>query len=114
MECWPRYANPMDENQQYTGCPKTISQFDNYGRKAVAYLPTISIQGLENPVIEIQNAKTGELIYCVRISGSEFRPKVFEQISYNIIVKDTEKGIVKVLEKVLASKNMKDQLVVKF
>jgi len=114
MECWPRYANPLDESQQYEGWPKTISQFDNYGRKAVAYLPTIRIQGLENPVIEIRNAKTGELIYCVRISGSEFRPKVFEQTSYNIIVKDTEKGIDKVLEKVLANKNMKDQLVVKF
>ena len=33
MECWPRYANPMDESQQYAGWPKTISQFDNYGRK---------------------------------------------------------------------------------
>jgi len=100
MECWPRYADPNCEDQQYEGWPKTISQFDNYGRKALAYLPTISVEGIENPVVEIRKEDSGELVYCVRIKGTEFKPKVFEEGSYRIIIKNTESGVEKVFNNV--------------
>lgn len=113
MECWPRYADPQ-KDAQYEGWPKTISQFDNYGRKAKAYLPTISVEGIENPVIEIEDEKTGELVYCVRMKGNEFKPKVFEQGSYKITLKDTNRDIDKVFEGVLPIKNQDEKLIVRF
>ncbi len=113
MECWPRYADPK-KDAQYEGWPKTISQFDNYGRKAFAYLPTISVEGIDNPVIEVVDEKTGELVYCVRIKGHEFKPKVFTQSSYKIILKDTERDIDKVFEGVMPMKNSDEKLTVRF
>lgn len=113
MECWPRYADPQ-KDAQYEGWPKTISQFDNYGRKAQAYLPTISVEGIVNPVIEVENEKTGELVYCVRIKGTEFKPKVFEQGSYKVTLKDTEKDIDKVYEGVTPIRNADEKLLVSF
>ena len=114
MECWPRYANPLNEEQQYKGWPKTISQFDNYGRKALAYLPTISVEGIENPVIEINDEKTGELIYCVRIKGNEFKPKVFKQSSYKITLTDTFNDITKIISGVLPTSNPDEKIILKF
>lgn len=114
MECWPRYANPEIEDQQYEGWPKTISQFENYGRKAYAYLPTISVEGTEDPVVEIRDEQGGALVYCVRIAGREFKPKVFKQSSYKVTIKDTEKEIVKVLEGVLPDENSDDVITVRF
>ncbi|MCF6268963.1 MAG: alkaline phosphatase D family protein [Melioribacteraceae bacterium] len=114
MECWPRYANPLNDEEQYKGWPKTISQFDNYGRKAFAHLPTISVPGFENPVVEIVDEKTGELVYCVRIKGNEFSPKVFKQSSYKIIVKDTERELVEVIKGILPTQNPDEKLIVKF
>lgn len=114
MECWPRYADPKNKEQQYEGWPKTISQFDNYGRKASSYLPTITVEGIENPVIEIRDEKTGELVYCVRILGSEFKAKVFKNTTYKIILKDTERDIMKVLNGVLPDNNTDDKIIVQF
>jgi alkaline phosphatase D len=39
----------------HSGWPHTINQLDNYGRKAVAWLPTLKIEGEPNPIIEIIN-----------------------------------------------------------
>ncbi|MBT3385869.1 MAG: hypothetical protein HN778_15665 [Prolixibacteraceae bacterium] len=114
MECWPRYANPLQEEQQYEGWPKTISQFDNYGKKALAHLPTISVEGVENPVVEIRDEITGELIYCVRIKGNEFKPKVFKQSTYKITLTDTENDVVRIVNEVLPSVNQDEKLMVKF
>ncbi len=47
-------------------------------------MPTILIECIEDPIIEINDEKTGELAYCVRILGNEFRPKVFKQSSFGI------------------------------
>jgi alkaline phosphatase D len=111
MECWPRYADPQNGDQQYTGWPKTVSQFDNYGREAFSYLPAIVVKGIENPVIEISDEKTGELVYCVRILGNEFKPKVFKQSSYKITLKDTKKDVSKVIDGVLPGN---DKIIVQF
>jgi hypothetical protein len=114
MECWPRYADPQKDEQQYEGWPKTISQFDNYGRKALSYLPTITVEGVENPVIEIRDEKTEELVYCVRILGKEFKPKVFKNSSYKIILKDTDTDIEKVLNGILPGDNTDEKVMVQF
>jgi len=85
VESWKMLGdNNPDEMSQHPGWPHTINQFDNYGRKAAAWLPTLKIKGEPNPVVEIINQKTNDLVYMVRIKGNEFTPKVFSDGKYKI------------------------------
>lgn len=87
MECWPRNCDITDPaSRQYPGWPMTIRQMDNYGRKAVAYLPTLKVSGLEDPVVQIIDESDGQTVYTLRIKGREFRPKVFRRGTYTIKV----------------------------
>ncbi len=87
FECWPRNVDVGDpDTRQYPGWPKTIQQTDNYGRKAAAYLPTLNIKGQDNPVVQIIDESTNELVYTLRIKGRSFRPKVFRDGLYTIKV----------------------------
>ena len=103
IECWPRYAIP-GKDKQYKGWPKTISQFDNYGRKAVAYLPEINVTGATNPVLKIINESTNEVANTVRILGKKHKAKVFEKGSYTIKVTEPETLKEKIIKKVKATK----------
>ncbi|MFC2128050.1 alkaline phosphatase D family protein, partial [Bacteroidota bacterium] len=79
FECWPRNANlDLGDAEQYPGWPITVSQEDNFGKKAQAYLPKITIVGLAKPVIKIINEKTVELVYSLRINENNFSAKVFD------------------------------------
>lgn len=93
MECWPRYADPTDDAQQYAGWPRTISMFENDGRKAQAWLPTLEIHGLDNPVVQVICDKTGEVLYTIRILGTRYRPKVFAPGTYTVKVGDPDKDL---------------------
>jgi hypothetical protein len=85
MECWPRWANPVDPNaQQYPGWPLTISVEDNYRREPSAYLPKLEFKGISDPVIQILEERTGEIIYTLRAKGPSFQPGVFAPGSYEI------------------------------
>jgi len=87
MECWPRNKDITDPaTKQYLGWPKTITQQDNYARKAVAYLPSIEVTGKTNPVVQIIDQQNNEIVYTLRIKGSNFRPKVFKAGKYTIKV----------------------------
>jgi hypothetical protein len=100
MECWPRYADPKVDGQ-YEGWPKTIGQLENYGRIATGYLPEIRVKGIVDPVLEIMEEHNGAIVYSLRISGSSFKPMVFDQSKYTITVKDTERDIEKVFRGVI-------------
>ena len=92
MECWPRnvdITNP--KNKPYPGWPLTIQQEDNYGRKAVAWLPTLKIKGQDDPVVQVVDEYSGEVVYTLRINGTTWRPKVFREGSYTIHVGEGEK-----------------------
>ncbi len=99
MECWPRNVDVSDSGaKQYPGWPLTIDQLDNYGRKAVAYLPTIRVSGRVKPVVQIVDETDGTVVYTLRIRGSEFRPKVFGAGAYTVHVgegpdRQTFKGV---------------------
>jgi alkaline phosphatase D len=93
-ECWPRYEDPAKNPEgQYPGWPITIEQEDNYGRKAVAWLPEVKVTGIKNPVVKIINEATKELVYAIRLKRNKFTPKVFEKGRYTIIVSEPDKGI---------------------
>jgi hypothetical protein len=59
---------------------------DNYGRKAVAYLPTLTFLGIEDPVVQVVREETREVVYTLRIAGDTFRPKVFAEGAYTLKV----------------------------
>ncbi len=91
MECWPRFQDlSKGTGVQYPGWPIRINQLDNYGKKAVAHLPEIEVEGMENPVIEVISESGGELIYSVRIKGRSFQAKVFDTGTYTVRLGDPD------------------------
>ena len=84
--CWPRNIDVTDEKAKpYKGWPFTFNQLDNYGRKAVAHLPTLKINK-PNQVVQLINERNNETVYTIRVKGSSFKPKVFENGTYTIKV----------------------------
>lgn len=84
MECWPRNVDITSENaKQYDGWPLIINQLDNYGRKPVAYLPTLVINK-KDQVVQIIDEENSEILYTLRINGNVFNPKVFKKGKYTI------------------------------
>jgi phosphodiesterase/alkaline phosphatase D-like protein len=87
FECWPRNVDITAPGaRQYPGWPKTIRQIDNYGRKAEAYLPTLEFKDATNPVVQVIDESSGEIVYTLRINGTRFAPKVFSRGNYTIRV----------------------------
>ncbi|MBN1911793.1 MAG: hypothetical protein JW818_18780 [Pirellulales bacterium] len=79
VECWPRYADPtVPDAKQFPGWPRTINQLDNYGRKPAGYLPRLKFVGMKNPVVQVIDEATNEVVYTIRAKDAEFRPKVFK------------------------------------
>lgn len=105
IECWPRYVDPKDPSTgaQYAGWPITITQQDNYGRTAQAWLPTLEIENLSDAVVEIIDEAQDELVYALRIKGNSFDPKVFQKGKYTIRVAEPETGKLKEMKGVQAS-----------
>ncbi|WP_369048964.1 alkaline phosphatase D family protein [Tenacibaculum sp. UWU-22] len=88
-ECWPRYADPLEAESQFPGWPVTVKQEDNYGRKAVAYLPTIIDTKKQQPLVKVFD-DNDELVYAIRMKEDTFRPKVFAKGKYEIRVVSNE------------------------
>ena len=88
IECWPRHVDVTDAGaKQVPGWPITVSQFDNYNRAALAYLPEIEIVGAEDPVVQVIDEYLGEVVYTVRINGTSWRPKVFREAVYTVKIR---------------------------
>jgi alkaline phosphatase D len=91
-------ANPKP-GDQFPGWPKTIRHTDNYGRKPVAHLPEIKVEGLKTPVVQVKVSKTGELVYALRLRGNSFRPPVFDKgATYEVRVGEPDRGLWKTLK----------------
>ncbi|HID22935.1 MAG TPA: hypothetical protein EYP14_11125 [Planctomycetaceae bacterium] len=87
IECWPRYVDvTRPDAKQFPGWPITIRQEDNYGRRAMAYLPQIEVTGMTDPVIQVVDEYLKEVVYTIRIKGTSWRPKVFREATYTIRV----------------------------
>ncbi len=101
IECWPRFADPEDPDaKQYLGWPKTINQLDNYSREAVAWLPAVEVDGMDDPVVQVINESNDEIVYTLRINGTSFRPKVFREGKYTVKVGELGTKRVKVFENI--------------
>lgn len=89
MECWPRGVDVTKKDaKQFLGWPVTIDQTDNYARKAAAYLPTISVTGIKDPVVQVIDESDNSVVYTLRIKGQQYKPKVFKTGKYILVVSD--------------------------
>jgi len=112
VECWPRNVDVADPTaEQYAGWPQTIKQQDNYGRKAVAYLPTIKVSGMTDPVVQVIDEANGEIVYTLRIKGSSFRPKVFKNGTYTVKVGEPDTRKMEILRHVRSIGPEKSQFI---
>ena len=88
FECWPRNVEIGAEGAApYPGWPVQVDQLDNYARAASGWLPTLVVEDYEEPVIEVEQAESGELVYALRIQGSSFRPPVYGAGPYRVRVR---------------------------
>lgn len=102
MECWPRNVDVTDPSaKQYTGWPRTISQFDNYSPPSWGKLGELTFD-VENPVVQLIDAESKEILYTVRARGMTFAPgapkgktfivKVGENTPDTVLSKDAKVG----------------------
>lgn len=107
VECWPLFANPKDPKTggQYEGWPRTITQLDNYGKTPQAWLPTIQVEGMDNPVIQIIDQADGQMLYTLRIPGRSFQPWTFKKGAYTIKVGELGTSKVQTLKNIQATKD---------
>jgi hypothetical protein len=114
MECWPRFVDVTQPNaRQYPGWPITIHQEDNYSRQPMAWLPQLEVRGAEDPVVQVIDQVSGEIVYTLRINGNTWRPKVFQAGIYTIKVRAGRD--IEVIEDVVSASEEDDRsLVVRF
>ena len=84
FECWPRFATVTDgDKAQFAGWPVTVKMADNDGRKIMGWLPKL-VFSKKNQVVQIENLKTKEILYTVRINGTTFQPKVYSMDPHEV------------------------------
>jgi hypothetical protein len=78
LECWPRFSDARQgDAAQFPGWPITIETQANDGRKIAGYLPELQFENVTDPVVEVIDEAKGDSLYCVRVVGISFRPRVF-------------------------------------
>jgi alkaline phosphatase D len=92
VECWPFLADVTQPGTQFRGWPVSFDMQANYGRKAAALLPRLDIQGATDPVFEVIDEQSGELVYALRIRGNTWQPHVFSSGKYTVRISMPEVG----------------------
>lgn len=78
FECWPRFCDvKKGDSEQFPGWPITVDMDANDGRKVVGWLPELQFEGGSDPVIQVIEQSSGEVLYTVRVPGSRFQPRVY-------------------------------------
>ncbi len=100
LELWPRYVDPTDPatGSQYPGWPIVVRQMDNDGRTAVALLPKIRVEGMDNPVVQVIDEADGEVVHTLRVHGAEYQPRVYREGTYTLKVGEPGTDRMKTLE----------------
>ena len=73
FECWPRFSR----GAQFPGWPVTVKIDDNDGRRPVAWLPELIIDGAERAVVQVISEADGKILYTIRVAGNRFQPHVY-------------------------------------
>lgn len=87
FECWPRFSSVDDgKAAQFPGWPITIDYRDNDGRKVVGHLPELVVSGTKQPVVQVIDEDSGEILYTVRATSNRFKPPVYSSGSHTIMI----------------------------
>lgn len=78
VECWPHNADPEAGDKQFSGWPLTLKLEELDGRKPVAWLPDLAIQGILDPVVQIIDQENNEIVKTTRAKYGYYRPGVFD------------------------------------
>jgi len=98
LENWARDVNPSDQDSKpYPGWPVVLDQEDNYGRRPYGYLPEIKVSGMVDPVFQLVHENRGEIVYTIRIKGSTYIPKIYEEGTYTIRIGDPDTEMKEIL-----------------
>ena len=91
FEAWPANQDPADPlSEPYHFWPITIKQTDNDGRQVAGTLPRRTAP-IDNPVIEVSNELTGELIYARRLQTAEIEAPVYDsEAIYTLKISDPD------------------------
>src|SRR5262249_15463103 len=92
FECWPYLADPSRHGTQFPGWPVTVNQLDNYGRRPAGFLPRLLVRGAHDPVVQVSDESSGEIIYTLRIKGRDFQPPVYTPGRYRVTISDPDAG----------------------
>jgi hypothetical protein len=84
FECWPRFADASTGRGQFAGWPITIRMEDNDGRVVHGHLREVSFPDTTNPVVQIVEESSGDILYTRRIQGNRFRPPVYAPGKYTM------------------------------
>ena len=85
FECWPRFCDVRHGDEaQFPGWPITVSQDDNDGRKVAGYLPDLIFSDGTNPVVQVIEDKSGDVLYTVRAKGGRFQPRVYSRGKHTV------------------------------
>ena len=78
FECWPRFFDgKAAEKAQFPGWPITVSMEKNDGRGVLGWLPELVFENGANPVVQVVEDSTGDILYTVRAQGGRFHPRVY-------------------------------------
>jgi len=85
-------ASQDSPESHFAGWPHTVSQEENFGavNQSEISLPRIDVSGIEDPVLEVMDEKSGELIYILRIKGNSYTPRVTGPGTYKVRVGEPE------------------------
>jgi PhoD-like phosphatase len=88
---WPRWVEPSEAGAEpYAGWPVTVQQLDN-GLQGVEWtLEKIQTPGQRDPVVQVRREADGEVVYTLRIEGTEFTPRVREPGTYTVVAFDPD------------------------
>ena len=84
FECWPRFCDVRKgDSVQFPGWPISFQMEENDGRKPAGHLPMINFD-VENPVVQVIEDATGEILYTRRIQGKSFSAPVYAKGTYTV------------------------------
>ncbi len=85
IECWPRVSDVRHgDGAQFPGWPITVAQDANDGRKVAGYLPELIFADGKNPVVQVIEDKSGDVLYTVRARGGRFQPRVYSKGKHTV------------------------------
>ena len=85
FEAWHRFADLNQPSPKpFPGWPITFRYRDNDGRKPVGHLPEIRVTNFDQPVVQVIEDNTNEILYTVRQTNQPMRLPVYRAGNYTV------------------------------